>query len=92
VFVLLSGEVTITRRDGSADHVVGVEGPGSVIGELAVLDPAPRQATVTASSVAVRTLRLAGAPFRKALYASPALSEVIIRRLAQRLRAQTPRR
>ena len=92
VFVLLTGEVTITRKDGVADHVVGVEGPGSVIGELAVLDPAPRQATVTASSTAVRTLRLAGAPFRKALYASPALSEVIIRKLAQRLRAQTPRR
>ena len=92
VFVLLSGDVTIARRDGDTDRVVGVEGPGSVIGELAVLDPAPRQATVTASSVAVRTLRLAGTPFRKALYASPALSEVIIRRLAQRLRAQMPRR
>src|SRR5262249_45068293 len=92
VFVLLSGEVSIQRHDGAADRVVGVEGPGSVIGEMAVLDPAPRQATVTAQSVAVRALRLDGPSFRKALYASPALSEVIIRRLARRLRGQGPAR
>jgi CRP-like cAMP-binding protein len=88
LFVLLTGEVTVLRRDGDVDRVVAVEGPGSVIGELAVLDPAPRNATVVASTVAVRALRLGGAPFRHALTASPAVSEVIIRLLARRLRAQ----
>ena len=90
VFVVLDGEVSVLRRDGDVERVVAIEGPGSVIGELAVLDPAPRNATVVASTVAVRALRLAGGPFRQALSGSPAVSEVIIRMLARRLRAQNP--
>ena len=88
LFVLLTGEVAVLRRDGDVDRTVAIEGPGSVIGELAVLDPAPRNATIVAASVAVRALRLGGTPFRQALNASPAVSEVIIRLLARRLRAQ----
>jgi cyclic nucleotide-binding protein len=88
LFVLLTGEVSVLRHDGDVDRIVAIEGPGSVIGELAVLDPAPRNATVVASTVAVRALRLCGGPFRQVLNATPALSEVIIRLLARRLRAQ----
>jgi len=90
VFVLLDGEVSIVRREGDGERLVGVEGPGSVIGELAVLDPAPRRATVIAGIGGVRALRLDGGPFRQALAASPAVTEVIIRMLARRLRAQGP--
>jgi Cyclic nucleotide-binding domain len=90
VFVLLAGDVTILRRDGDVDRVVAVEGPGSVIGELAVLDPAPRNATVVASYGGARTLRLDGSSFRQVLTSSPAVSEVIIRMLARRVRAQDP--
>jgi hypothetical protein len=86
VFVLLAGEVSIVRADGDAEHVLGVEGPGSCIGELAVLDPAPRGATVVASTVAVRTLRLTGRAFRAAVSASPLVSESITRMLVRRLR------
>ena len=88
VFVLLAGDVSILRRDGDVDRVVAVEGPGSVIGELAVLDPAPRNATVIASYGGARTLRLDGSSFRQVLTSSPAVSEVIIRMLARRVRAQ----
>jgi CRP-like cAMP-binding protein len=70
-------------------RVMSVEGAGSCIGELAVLDPAPREATVVASTVAVRTLRLSGSAFRQALGASPAVSEAVIRILARRLRHTT---
>lgn len=85
-FVLLDGEVTIAHADGSREQVSALHGAGSCIGELAVLDPAPREATVTASTVAVRVLRLSGTAFREALSASPAVSEKIIRMLAHRLR------
>jgi CRP/FNR family transcriptional regulator, cyclic AMP receptor protein len=81
VFVLLDGEVTVSHGD-----TVNIEGPGSCIGELAVLDPAPREATVSAHTVAVRTLRLTGGSFRQALGTSPLVSEGIIRSLARRLR------
>ena len=90
VFVVLAGEVSVIRRDGNVDRVVAVEGPGSVIGELAVLDPAPRNASVVASFAGVQAMRLCGSSFRRAMAASPALSEVIIRMLARRIRAQDP--
>jgi CRP-like cAMP-binding protein len=86
VFVLLDGEVALSHGG-----TVTVEGPGSCVGELAVLDPAPHEATVVASTVAVRTLRLTGASFRQALGASPVVSEGIIRSLARRLRRTLPR-
>lgn len=86
VFVLLTGEVTVSRREDGIERVIGVEGAGGVIGELAVLDPAPHDATVTASTVAVRVLRLAGTSFRQAINATPEVSEIIIRMLARRLR------
>jgi CRP/FNR family transcriptional regulator, cyclic AMP receptor protein len=89
-FVLLSGDVSVLRRDGAVDRVVAEEGPGSVIGELAVLDPAPRNATVVASFAGVQAMRLCGGSFRRAMAASPAVSEVIIRMLARRVRAQDP--
>jgi CRP/FNR family transcriptional regulator, cyclic AMP receptor protein len=81
VFVLLDGEVSV-----SGGGTTRIEGPGSCIGELAVLDPAPREATVLASTIAVRTLRLTGGSFRHALGASPVVSQGIIRSLARRLR------
>ena len=86
VFVLLDGEVAITRNGGRTDHVAALEGEGTCIGELAVLDPAPREATVVAFTVAVRVLRVSGRSFRDVLSTSPALSEGIIRLLARRLR------
>ena len=89
VFVVLDGEVSIMRASASGTRVLSVEGAGSCIGELAVLDPAPREATVVASTVAVRTLRLSGSAFRQALGASPAVSEAVIRILARRLRRTT---
>ena len=67
-------------------RVAYVEGSGACIGELAVIDPAPREATVVASTVAVRALCLTGA----SLNASPAMSEGIIRILARRLRRSIP--
>jgi hypothetical protein len=86
-FVVLDGEVSVLHPDGSVAYV---EGAGSCIGELAVLDPAPREATVVASTVAVRALSLTGTSLRNALDGSPAMSDGIIRILARRLRRAIP--
>ncbi len=86
VFVLLEGEVEIVRGAGATEEPLGVEGVGGVIGEMAVLDPAPRAATVRATSSGARVLRLAGGPFRDALDADPNLADGVIRTLTRRLR------
>jgi hypothetical protein len=86
-FVILDGEVSVLRPDG---QVAYTEGPGSCIGELAVLDPAPREATVVASTVAVRALGLTGGSLRNAMAKSPAVSQDLIRMLARRLRRALP--
>lgn len=86
-FVILDGEASVLAPDGT---VAFVETPGSSIGELAVLDPAPREATVIAATVAVRALSLSGTALRQAMNASPGVSEGIIRILARRLRQAAP--
>jgi NhaP-type Na+/H+ or K+/H+ antiporter len=46
LFVVVRGQVKITVKD----HVVDILGPGSIIGEMAVLTGLPRTATVSAES------------------------------------------
>ena len=80
-FFILAGEVAV--RHG--DHTVAKLGPGKFFGELALLDPAPRDATVVALSPL--TLGVLGARvFRAILRDVPALSDKLLRGMAQRLR------
>jgi CRP-like cAMP-binding protein len=87
VFILLAGEVLISKGQGLDEKVFSTEGAGSLIGEMAVLDPAPRSATVRAGANGVHVLRLNGDAFREVLNANPAIATGIIRTLAQRMRS-----
>jgi signal-transduction protein with cAMP-binding, CBS, and nucleotidyltransferase domain len=86
VFIVLAGEVMILQGLGADEHVINVVGPSSLIGEMAVLDPAPRSATARAGANGVHGLRLNGDAFREVLNANPTIASGIIRTLAQRLR------
>lgn len=86
VFVLLSGEVKVYRQDGDQQKLVGSEQAGGFIGEMAVLDPAPRAATVLAGAEGTRVLSLDGRTFREALNGNPSVAHGVIRALATRLR------
>ena len=81
LFLILEGEAVV-RREG---HDVGQVGPGSHFGELAILDGAPRSATVVASTdvkVAVLGIRM----FRTLLREFPELAEQLLVGLAGELR------
>jgi hypothetical protein len=88
VFILLAGEVRILKREGEGERFIGTEKAGGFIGEMAVLDPAPRSATLVASQEGARALRLNGDAFRAALNRDPTIASSVMRTLAQRLRRQ----
>ena len=81
VYVLLEGNATVARNG----QPVGELHPGDYFGELAILDPAPRNADVVAQAP-VTVARLLVTPFRQMLRDLPALNERLLAGLAHRLR------
>lgn len=88
VFILLAGDVKVLKTHETGERVVAREKAGGFIGEMAVLDPAPRSATLRAGEGGVRVLRLDGSAFRASLSNDPTIASSIIRTLAQRLRGE----
>lgn len=48
MYVVVSGELSVSKHSASKDVELARIGPGEVVGEIALLDEAPRTATVTA--------------------------------------------
>lgn len=85
-FVLLSGEASVRRRGGAArSRRVATLGSGSYFGELALLDPAPRNATVAATTPVVLAA-ISARVFRTLLRDVPAMNEKLLTSMARRLR------
>ena len=80
-FVLLSGEVSVT----AGGEEVAVLKEGDWFGELAIIDPAPRDATVTTLSPA-ELLVIDGRRFLPLLEEVPTLGQKILVGLARRVR------
>jgi signal transduction histidine kinase len=47
-FVVAEGEVSVTKRSGEGEVPIAVVGPGGIVGEMAVIEELPRNASVTA--------------------------------------------
>jgi hypothetical protein len=91
VFVVIAGEGEIfTGADDATRTIVGRVKSGDCVGELAVLDEAPRSATVRATS-AMRVLAIQGHAFRDLLSRQPDLSTAVIAMITRRLRGATQR-
>jgi CRP/FNR family transcriptional regulator, cyclic AMP receptor protein len=80
LFVVVEGRIEVARTDRRV-----ALGPGSVVGELAVLDPQPRSATVTALS-RVLAFRLRREAFDEAIQSRPEIALGVITELVRRLR------
>lgn len=81
-YVVVSGFAVATREG----REIGSVGPGVVVGEMALIDRAPRFATVTATTP-MQLLRLRGPQFWELVDSFPSVNRKVIRSLAQRVRA-----
>lgn len=84
--VILEGEVDVVI-DG---HIIAALGPGDHVGEMALLDGAPRNANVIAKTE-VRALLVGSREFRALVDQVPSLDRKLLISLTQRLRAAEPR-
>ena len=84
-FVIVDGELEVTKRSGEGELPLARLGPGGVVGEMAVIEGRPRNASVTAVGPAW-VLRVPSAALLRVLE-RPASSLAILRTVMQRLRS-----
>ena len=86
LFVVVSGELDVTKRSGTSEIPLARVGPGSIQGELAALERGKRMASVRAVTDA-EVLRIPYAAVRDLLSGGPDAALGIIRTVIGRLRA-----
>jgi CRP/FNR family transcriptional regulator, cyclic AMP receptor protein len=85
VLMILEGRVVAsTLGTEGREIILGVAGPGDIVGELAALQGRPRSATLSAAEP-VRALAVAAADFRRFLTAAPAAAAVLLDRVIELL-------
>jgi CRP-like cAMP-binding protein len=84
LYMVLVGDVQVIKREGGAERILSVVGPGQVVGELAAIADVPRSATLRAGTD-VKILVMRGSHFRRFLRQHGDLSERITALLAERL-------
>jgi CRP-like cAMP-binding protein len=85
MFVIVSGEAKVER----GGQEVALSGPGTVLGEIALLSESPRNATVTTTEPS-RLLVLAHREFHSLLADVPAVRTCVMDELARRLTKLQP--
>ena len=85
LYVLLDGELQVTKRSGALDIKVDVRVPGEVIGEMSLVDNSPRSATVTGITES-HLLMISKSVFERTLSTSPAAALATLHMFVARLR------
>lgn len=86
-YFIVEGRCDVRRKRGSQQRRVAVLGAGEFFGELSIIDPAPRTATVTAAED-VTVIALSGYDFNAALKANKSMALHLVKALTKRLRVQ----
>jgi CRP/FNR family cyclic AMP-dependent transcriptional regulator len=84
-YVVLEGKAKVLAKSGRSNRAVASLEPGGWFGELAVLDPGPRNATVEATGPMVVGV-LGARVFRAVIRDVPTMTEKLLAGMARRLR------
>ncbi len=84
MYVLVEGELGVTKRSGDREVSLARLDPGVVVGEIALLDGSPRTATVTATAPSL-VVRIPANAFEE-LLGDPRVVRRMIRTVTSRLR------
>ncbi len=95
-YVVARGSVCVTVRrpeagENGEEAVLDILGPGELFGELALLDGAPRMATVRVYATETDLAVIDGAQFQAAIDRDPSRVRAILQLLARRLRSSSLR-
>lgn len=85
MFVIQAGRAEVIVEDGGSGTLVDVMGPGEVFGEMAILDPQPRTATIRALGT-LRALTIDKKTFLRRVQEDPTLALSILRSLSARVK------
>jgi signal transduction histidine kinase len=86
LFVVLTGELEVTKRQGNQDVLLALYKPGQFFGEMALLEQAPRSASVRTLQES-RLLVINQVAFQTLLSCSPSASLKILHTVTSRLRS-----
>ena len=84
-YVILEGQVAFTKKMGEGDQLLGIKTQGEFFGELAVLDHAPRAATVHAISDC-ELIEIHETVLEEILTSSPSVSRTIMKGIIRSVR------
>jgi signal transduction histidine kinase len=84
-FIVLDGEFEVIKKSDTQNIVIAVREAGEVFGEMALLDHAPRTATVRAVRES-HVLKIPGEAFQRTLTQSPTAALEILVTVSRRLR------
>jgi HEAT repeat protein len=88
MFVIVEGHLAVLRKVNGVEQVLAQRGPGDFVGEMAVIESAPRVATLRTQSD-VRVLAIDGETFKGILRERPDVSFAVLRSISRRLREMT---
>jgi CRP/FNR family transcriptional regulator, cyclic AMP receptor protein len=91
VYVLLAGAVKVSLVNGDRESMLAIRAAGDLVGEMSVLRPEPRSATVSTCTTTTARV-LSGATFSTYLHAHPDAAIEVAGMLVQRLRWANDRR
>jgi signal transduction histidine kinase len=84
-YIVLDGEFEVVKKSDVQNIVIAVRDPGEVIGEMALLDQAPRMATVRAVRDS-KVLKIRGEIFHQLVSQKPSAAMAVLHTVSKRLR------